>query len=85
VVIIRVNANLPAQAAQTIVEGIHTQAADGVIVLPHFCELLNEVPKDETIKVVQAANDCDTCAWKRCMHYKSTLPRINCPLWRAKV
>ena len=33
-------------------EEIHKQAKTGVIVLPHFCELLNKVPADETIKVV---------------------------------
>jgi len=52
-VIIKVNARLKATQAQAVVEGIHAQAGNGVIVLPNFCELLNEVPEDEEIKVIQ--------------------------------
>lgn len=33
-------------------EAIHSQARTGVIVLPYACELLNEVPADEEIKVI---------------------------------
>jgi len=56
-VIIRVNRGLNAKEAQIVAEGIHGQAATGVIVLPHFCELLNEVPADEEIKVVMQQHE----------------------------
>lgn len=87
-VIIRINAQLPPVQAQIVVEGIHTQAHTGVIVLPNFCELLNEVPADETIKVVQHAGDCETCRERpgcQYNHGRRGIVRINCPLWRAKV
>lgn len=86
-VIIRINAHLPAKEAQIAVEGIHAQAHTGVIVLPSFCELLNEVPADETIKVVQHAGDCEICGnASGCQynHGRHGIVRINCPLWRAK-
>lgn len=51
-VIIRVNARIPAAQAQKTVEGIHLQAPTGVIVLPSYCELLNEVPGDEQVQVM---------------------------------
>ena len=51
-VIIRVNGRIPAAQAQSIVQGIHLQAPSGVIVLPAYCELLNEVPADEEIQVI---------------------------------
>lgn len=51
-VIIRINARCSAENAQAIIEGIHAQASTGVIVVPHFCELLNEVPADEEIQVI---------------------------------
>lgn len=56
-VIIRVNAHLATEQAKTITEAIHAQAKTGVIVLPHYCELLNEVPADETVKVVCEQED----------------------------
>ena len=51
-VIIRVNSRIPTAQAQSIVQGIHLQAPSGVIVLPAYCELLNEVPADEEIQVL---------------------------------
>lgn len=51
-VIIRVNGRISPQQAEVVTEAIHMQAASGVIVLPHFCELLNEVPAGEEIQVL---------------------------------
>lgn len=51
-VIIRVNGRISPQQAEVVTEAIHMQAAPGVIVVPHFCELLNEVPADEEIQVL---------------------------------
>lgn len=51
-VIIRINGRIHAEQAKIVLEGIHNQARTGVIVLPSFCELLNEVPADEEIKVL---------------------------------
>ena len=56
-VIIRINANVHHSQAEIIANGIHRQARTGVIVLPPACELLNEVPADETIKVVYQQED----------------------------
>lgn len=96
-VIIRVNANVRPERAQIIVEGIHNQAPTGVIVLPSCCELLNEVPADEEIKVIHQdarvaelarESDCGPgCArYPRCEYNHSArgVVRINCPLWRPK-
>lgn len=51
-VIIRVNGRISPQQAEVVTEAIHMQAASGVIVVPHFCELLNEVPAGEEIQVL---------------------------------
>lgn len=51
-VIIKCNAALPDAQRRTLEINLHDQAADGVIVLPNFCELLNEVPADEEIQVI---------------------------------
>ena len=51
-VVIRVNGNIKPEDGRAVHTYIHEQAKTGVIVLPHFCELLNEVPADEEIKVV---------------------------------
>ena len=51
-VIIRINGNIHPERAKIIVEGIHNQAPTGVIVVPNCCELLNEVPEDQEIKVI---------------------------------
>ena len=56
-VIIRVNASMRPENMRLITEEIHEQAKTGVIVLPNFCELLNEVPADETVKVVCKQED----------------------------
>ena len=52
-VIIRVKGNIPPQQAEVVAEEIRRQATTGVIALPNFCELLNEVPADEEITVVR--------------------------------
>lgn len=51
--IIRVNKSLKAEAAYSLHQVLKEQAKDGVIILPAFCELLNEVPADEEIKVIR--------------------------------
>lgn len=51
-VIIKCNAALPADQRRRLEINLHDQAADGVIVLPPTCELLNEVPKDEEIQIM---------------------------------
>ena len=56
-VIIKCNALLNEEQAQRLTADIHAQAETGVIVLPTFCELLNEVPADETM-VIKYADGC---------------------------
>lgn len=56
-VIIKCNALLNDEQRRALEINIHDQAADGVIVLPSFCDLLNEVPKDEEI-VIRYADGC---------------------------
>lgn len=56
-VIIKCNVRLKDEDRRKLEINIHDQAADGVIVLPYFCELLNKVPADETIKVVYEQKD----------------------------
>lgn len=51
-VIIRIDANLRLTQAENVAKHIRAQAATGVIILPDCCELLNEVPADEEIKVI---------------------------------
>ena len=51
-VIIRINGRISPQQAEVVTEAIHMQAASGVIVVPHFCELLNEVPAGEEIQII---------------------------------
>lgn len=47
--------------------------------------LVVQALRDAAVEIEpQKVSDCDTCAVFHCMHYKSALPRINCPLWRAK-
>lgn len=50
-VIIKCNAYMEETLRRRLEINIHDQAADGVIVLPPFCELLNEVPADEEIQI----------------------------------
>lgn len=52
-VIIRSTLHLNSEAMAHLIMEIETQAKRGVIVLPAWCELLNEVPADEEIKVIQ--------------------------------
>lgn len=52
-VIIRSMLHLPGYNMERLTEDINDQARRGVIVLPSWCELLNEVPADEEIKVIQ--------------------------------
>ena len=51
-VIIRVNAHITAADMEIVTQEIHAQAETGVIVLPPWCELLNEVPNDEEIQIL---------------------------------
>lgn len=51
-VIIRIDANLRMPQVENVAKHIRAQAATGVIILPDCCELLNEVPADEEIKVI---------------------------------
>lgn len=97
-VIIRINANLCQEDFNKTAQSILIQAATtGVVVLPNYCELLNEVPADEEIKVIQQdprvaeleakvaamqKSDCDTCGTKTCNARSASVVRINCPLWQ---
>lgn len=51
-VIIKCNAYMEETLHRRLEINIHDQAADGVIVLPPFCELLNEVPAEEKIQIL---------------------------------
>lgn len=87
-VIVKVNCHFHPAALAELRERLRRQAQTGVLALPPYCELLAEVPDGTEVEVVageRPESDCDTCAWKYCEHYKSTLRRVNCPLWRAKV
>lgn len=52
-VIIKCNVHLNGDEYHRLQRDLADQAANGVIVLPPWCELLNEVPADEKIQVVQ--------------------------------
>lgn len=52
-VIIKVNKSLKAEAAYSLHQVLKEQAKDGVVILPVFCELLNEVPADEGIQIIR--------------------------------
>lgn len=52
-VIIRINLKMDQRAMAGTVKEIHAQAKKGVIVLPPWCELLNEVPAGEEIQIIQ--------------------------------
>lgn len=56
-VIIKCNALLPDEERRRLEINIHGQAADGVIVLPHFCDLLTVAPDGEGVQIVQTAQD----------------------------
>lgn len=51
-VIIRCNVPLKKDVLQRMREAFVAMAKDGVILLPDFCELVNEVPPDTDIVVV---------------------------------
>jgi hypothetical protein len=86
-VIIRIKANLDGPDVNKVIQSIHAQAAMGVIVLPNYCELLNEVPADEEIVVRYADNNplfCSGCDYLKtyreamlCDYPKA--PRLLCP------
>ena len=52
-VIIKLNAVVNGEDFVTIMQGIQNQAKTGVILLPSFCDLLNEVPADEEIQIIR--------------------------------
>ena len=52
-VIIKCNAALSGEDFVNIMQGIQNQAATGIVMLPCFCELLNEVPADEEIQIIR--------------------------------
>lgn len=56
-VIIRVKNQIPLRGWPPLIKEIRAQAETGVIVLPPWCELLNEVPKDEEIQIIQQKDD----------------------------
>lgn len=56
-VIIRVDKELRPEAMGRVIMEISTQAETGLIVLPPWCDLLNEVPDDEEIKIIQQKDD----------------------------
>lgn len=55
-VIIKCNVALPPEERRGLEINIHDQAADGVIVLPYFCDLLTVTP-GEGVQIVQQARD----------------------------
>lgn len=52
-VIIKCNAALPPDERRHLEINIHDQAADGIIVLPYFCDLVTVTPGSEEIKIMQ--------------------------------
>jgi hypothetical protein len=78
-VVIRINAYLPDEQYARLVVGINQQAKyNGVITLPPYCELLNEVPPDEEIMVVQQITAADMVtvpaeAWADAVNYITAL------------
>lgn len=55
-VVIKCTARMKPQQEIDLVRYIQEQATTGVIVLPEFCQLLNEVPADEKIQIVHQDN-----------------------------
>lgn len=82
-VIIRCNALAHEQMLELLKNDIHAQAATGVIVLPNFCELLNEVPADEEICVKYADGVpmyCTGCKYREMhQHFTDTVPWYRFP------
>lgn len=52
-VIIKCNAALPDDERRHLEINIHDQAADGVIVLPYFCDLLTVTPGSDSIQILR--------------------------------
>lgn len=52
-VVIKCNLHMDGDDYHRLQRDLQAQASTGVIVLPPWCELLNEVPADEKVKVVQ--------------------------------
>lgn len=52
-VIIKCNAALPDDQRRHLEINIHEQAADGVIVLPYFCDLLTVTPGSDSIQILR--------------------------------
>lgn len=86
-IVIKCNARLTDEQRRALEINIHDQAADGVIVLPLFCDLLNEVPKDEEIAIRYADGHpfaCTGCSYRD--HYAKQFPKpaadsqLLCPL-----
>lgn len=55
--IIRINGQITLEDYLRYCENIRAQAAAGIIVLPPWCELLNEVPQDQEIQILQQKDD----------------------------
>lgn len=86
-VIVKVNVLLHPKEMAKLSDTLQSQAQNGALVLPPYCQLLDEVPDDTEIQVFaghQLASDCDECGRHGCEYARSTVRRINCPLWRAK-
>lgn len=56
-VIIKCNAAMPDEQRRRLEINIHDQAADGIIVLPYFCDLLTVTTDGEGIQIVQPTQD----------------------------
>lgn len=80
-VVIRINGNIHPERAKIIVEGIHNQAHAGVIVVPHFCEVLHN-DQDDDIKVV-TADEVDTYLSANLSSIKQLLQRLRACVFTA--
>lgn len=56
-VIIKCNFNARGETLQALWEDFCTMASKGVIVLPCFCELVNEVPADSEVVVIKSKEE----------------------------
>lgn len=70
------NVHLHPEVMQRVQEMLVEQAKTGVVILPLFCELLNEVPEDTEIKVIQEATA--ELYWKPVGRNKWTLTCSAC-------
>lgn len=86
-VIIKANVQMAPKTLAHLRESVRAQAGTGAVVLPPWCEVLAEVPDGTEVDLVavqSCASDCDECGRQGCEYARSTVRRINCPLWRAK-